>query len=177
MNKKGKIRRWDWLSEQVRKHGFTKGAEIGCAKGGTTSYLLHNLPSLHLIAVDLWEFRSEVYEEREYSIRCKEDQKTVFNIFKKVVNLYKKRLTILRGVSWEMAEQVPDESLDFIFIDADHGYESVKKDILAWFPKVKKGGLISGHDINLPGVYQAVQELIQDSKAAGYDNIWYTWKK
>lgn len=177
MNGKGKIKRWDWLSEQVLKHGFTKGAEIGCNKGRTTCYLLHNHPPLHLIAVDLWEFRSEVYEERELAIRSKEDQNAVFTIFKKAVNPYRKKLKILRGVSWEMAKEVPDGSLDFIFIDADHGYKSVKKDILAWVPKVKKGGLISGHDINLLDVYQAVQELIQDSKVAGIDNIWYIWKK
>ena len=177
MSRKGKIKRWDWLSEQVLKYGFTKGAEIGCYKGQTTSHLLRNCFNLELIAVDLWKFKPEVYCEMELEIRSKEDQKTVFNIFKKAVNPYRMNLKILRGVSWEMAEQVDDGSLDFIFIDADHGYKSVKKDILAWAPKVKKGGLISGHDINLPGVYQAVQELIQDSKAAGYDNIWYTWKK
>lgn len=40
----------------------------------------------------------------------------------------------------------PDESLDFVFIDADHHYEEVKKDLLAWWPKVKRGGRFAGHD-------------------------------
>ena len=173
---KQRRRRWNWISEQILKHGFTKGAEIGCHKGNTTSYVLQYCPEVHLIAVDLWAFLPEVYCPRELTLRTNENQDAIFNIFKKKVEPYKKRLQILRGVSWEMANLVPDESLDFIFIDADHGYENVKKDIIAWVPKVKKGGLICGHDINISGVYQAVQELIIDSKAAGTDVIWYTWK-
>lgn len=59
---------------------------------------------------------------------------------------------------------VDDASLDMVFIDADHNYESVKADIAAWLPKVKPGGIISGHDYSgdmygsFPGVDQAVHE-------------------
>lgn len=52
-------------------------------------------------------------------------------------------------------------SLDFVFIDADHTYEAVKEDILAWRPKMKPGGIMAGHDLSnpeFPGVRKAVQE-------------------
>jgi predicted O-methyltransferase YrrM len=54
--------------------------------------------------------------------------------------------------------------LDFVFIDADHSYEGCKADIEAWFPKVKPGGLLSGHDYDNPdfpefGVKRAVDEF------------------
>ena len=58
-----------------------------------------------------------------------------------------------------------DESLDFVFIDADHSYECVKNDIARWMPKVKKGGVISGDDYvrQHPGVIQAVNETFQNN--------------
>ena len=76
------------------------------------------------------------------------------------------------------ANLVADDSLDFVFIDADHSYESVLDDIILWYPKVKSGGIIAGHDYNLaefevwstheqktwmmiphPGVVKAVNEF------------------
>ena len=55
----------------------------------------------------------------------------------------------------------PNESLDFVFIDAGHMYEEVKEDISLWLPKVKPGGVISGHDYSnkWPGVAAAVNEM------------------
>jgi hypothetical protein len=55
-----------------------------------------------------------------------------------------------------------DKSLDFVYIDAAHDYENVKKDILAWLPKVKNGGYIAGHDYRYDpniGVYEAVNDI------------------
>jgi len=49
-----------------------------------------------------------------------------------------------------------------VFIDADHSYESVKKDILKYTPKLKERGLLTGHDIDYPGVNKAVRELITE---------------
>jgi hypothetical protein len=55
-------------------------------------------------------------------------------------------VTIFAGDSIEMADKIEDGSLDICFIDADHRYEFVKKDILTYLPKVKKGGILCGHD-------------------------------
>jgi predicted O-methyltransferase YrrM len=53
-----------------------------------------------------------------------------------------------------------DESLDGVFIDADHSYEAVKKDIADWIPKIRRGGILAGHDYiqTFGGVVQAVNE-------------------
>jgi predicted O-methyltransferase YrrM len=59
-------------------------------------------------------------------------------------------------VSWKAASRYADNSLDFVFIDAAHDLESVTKDIAAWWPKVREGGLLAGHDIDQPGVESAV---------------------
>jgi predicted O-methyltransferase YrrM len=65
------------------------------------------------------------------------------------------------GYSWEVAKLYDDASLDFCFIDANHSYECVARDIDAWKPKVKRGGILAGHDyIDWPGfgVMRAVSE-------------------
>ncbi len=65
------------------------------------------------------------------------------------------------GCSWEVASLYEDASIDFCFIDANHSYESVARDIDAWRPKVKSGGILAGHDYtDWPGygVMRAVNE-------------------
>ncbi len=64
------------------------------------------------------------------------------------------------GDSFDRAKDFEDGSIDFIFIDANHTYEFVSKDIAAFLPKMKKGGVMAGHDFNEahPGVMKAVLE-------------------
>ena len=69
--------------------------------------------------------------------------------------------TVHKSDSAAAAGLFPDASLEFVFIDAGHSYEDVKKDIAAWRPKMKPGRLFAGHDYNqhnFPGVVQAVNE-------------------
>ena len=70
-------------------------------------------------------------------------------------------LRIIRKHSVVAAADVTDGSLDFVFIDADHTYPAVVADIAAWWPKVKPGGWIGGHDYGKPefGVTGAVNEF------------------
>lgn len=71
---------------------------------------------------------------------------------------------LIESLSWDAAAQYADSSLDFVYIDADHTYESARRDIVAWWPKVKYGGIIGGHDFTpeYPGVIQAVIEEIRN---------------
>lgn len=67
---------------------------------------------------------------------------------------------VVLGDSAESAGLYPEVSLDFVFLDADHAYESVSLDIDSWLPKIRRGGILAGHDFNwqFPGVVQAVVE-------------------
>ena len=69
-----------------------------------------------------------------------------------------------------------DESLDFIFLDACHLYECISEDIKHWFPKLKKNGIIAGHDFcpEWPGVEQAVKENFKDFELRS--SIWMVKK-
>jgi hypothetical protein len=64
------------------------------------------------------------------------------------------------GLSWDVAARYADGELDAVFLDADHALESVRNDIRAWWPKVRVGGVLAGHDYTpeIPGVVQAVTE-------------------
>ena len=71
-----------------------------------------------------------------------------------------------------------DESLDFVFIDADHSYNGVMRDVEAWAPKVRKGGMIIGHDIHFPTVKQAVEELYGEGNYIVEDDfLWLVEKQ
>lgn len=161
-------RRWDWLNKMIHIHGFTLGAEIGCHRGKTTEKLLSRNPKLKMFAVDLWDIPPESsgqYDNCNFG-RAKRE-------FYRRTSKFKHRVTVLQGVSWEMASKVQDCSLDFVFIDADHSYQSVIKDIVAWTPKLKANGIISGHDTHFPTVMAAVKELIPAYQVAGIDHCWY----
>ena len=72
------------------------------------------------------------------------------------------KYVILQGDSVEMAEYIPENSLSMVYLDADHSYEGVKRDIEAFYPKVISGGIITGHDyLNLEyGVNKAINEFV-----------------
>jgi hypothetical protein len=71
------------------------------------------------------------------------------------------------------SQRYENGSLDFVFIDGGHSYKEVKADIQAWLPKVKKGGVLAGHDYSksFPGVVQAVRELLPGHKQVS-KNCW-----
>ena len=66
------------------------------------------------------------------------------------------------GKSEDLAPFIPDGIADLVFIDADHTYEAVKQDIMLWKPKLKPGGLLSGHDYDKkhPDVKRAVDDTV-----------------
>jgi hypothetical protein len=65
--------------------------------------------------------------------------------------------------STSAAQQFDNESLDAVIIDGDHGYKSVRDDLAAWLPKVRRGGIVAGDDYRnptWPGVERAVHEAL-----------------
>lgn len=68
------------------------------------------------------------------------------------------RRVVLRGTSLEIAEQIPDRSLDFVYIDADHTLRGITVDLIVWWDKVRLGGLIGGDDLS-PTIWQHAAEF------------------
>lgn len=176
-------KRWNWLIPMIRFHGFTLGAEVGVHTGMLTSTLLRSCPRLKLYAVDNWwavppkpknpeELKNWVDVGLAGRIPDRDRRR-----FASRTKLFADRLIVLDGDSVDMAKKVEDASLDFVFIDADHRYESVIADLKAWVPKVKEDGVVCGHDYNqprFPGVTKAVKECFGDLHSEAYcDYVWY----
>jgi len=84
------------------------------------------------------------------------------------------KIILLNLPSVEASTKFKDEYFDIVYIDASHEYEFVKEDIIAWLPKVKKGGIICGDDyvIGWPGVIKAVDEFFSKVNIIG-NQQWY----
>jgi predicted O-methyltransferase YrrM len=163
--KVARIKRMHWLANLINQEKFKVGVEVGAATGHTTEWLLEACPSLRrLFIADDW--RPVGTAGLEW------DQPNMEQIFRKKFEK-DERIHILKGLSWDVASAVTDHSLDFAFIDASHDYESVKKDLTAWYPKIKFGGIICGHDIHSEGVVQAVTEKFGNYSDTKIDHVWW----
>ncbi|MDD5067847.1 MAG: class I SAM-dependent methyltransferase [bacterium] len=74
-----------------------------------------------------------------------------------------RKVRIIKGVSWEVPKK-RGKRIDVLFVDGDHRYPSVKKDIASWEPYLVKGGYILLHDIDFPGVFKAFRDMLRDKK-------------
>lgn len=119
--------------------GFERGVEIGVEQGKFAEVLCQANPTGHLTCVDAWQTYGGY---REHVTQSKLDG--FFALTKERLQAYD--VSYLRMFSVEAAKMVPDNSLDFVFIDGNHTLEHVIADLSAWTPKVKSGGIISGHD-------------------------------
>ena len=162
------MNRAEQIAEWIRPLQPTLGAEVGVRGGVTISHLLKTFGELVMYAIDPWEQQPGALED--YS---KWDFDDIYQKYMGRVAGCEDRIIELREYSVSASANVEDKSLDFVFIDAQHDYESVKQDIAAWMPKIKKGGLISGHDYQrkFSGVIQAVDELLP-KREVGSDTCW-----
>lgn len=172
------LKRFDFLSEMIRKHGFTLGAEVGSGTGKNAMELLQRNPSLHLIQVAYYpDQRKLPHNHIDYS--ATDEARWLW--WKRVRKFVRgRRLTVIEAPSKIAATKINVTSLDFVFIDANHSYKHCLQDIQLWAPKVRKGGLIAGHDYDhtdFPGVKQAVEECFGTDFKTTYDRVWYTWKR
>ncbi len=126
------------------------GVEIGVDHADTTVYLLKKCSSLcHLYAVDPYFKRDGRYKEVEKRL-------APFS-----------NCTLMRKTSDEAACEIPDD-LDFVFIDGDHSHMAVFSDLNNYVPKIKSGGLLTGHDWTCVrsgfGVVQACGEYFTENE-------------
>ena len=166
-----KIWRWEVITGLCLINGFRIGAELGVSGGRFTSFLLSRLPDAKMIAVDLWDEQPPRDEEGAETYTA-HNLPAKYEFLKKTWDEhFPERVRMMRMRTVEAAQHVNDGSLDFVFIDADHSYSGCKADIEAWAPKVRKGGLIAGHDLNWPTVKKAVDEKYE--RYVIYpDNVW-----
>jgi len=154
------------LAELFFELGYTKGAEIGVYVGRYSQELLDCNPNLELLCIDGWPVYQGVSKRVQgiYYERCV-----------RRLTPYGDRAKIIKMLSKEALNHVPDNSLDFVYIDSDHHFDCVMTDIIEWSKKVRIGGIVAGHDycnVHRGGVITAVNTYVQAHEI----HRWYTTK-
>jgi hypothetical protein len=119
------------------------GVEIGVLRGDYSKILLSTWKG-HLFMVDSWYHREDGYVDSNNVDNGKHISN--MNEAAKSIMMFGDNASMMKMSSSLAASLFPDEYFDYIYIDADHRYDAVKKDIKEWFPKLKKGGLFMGDD-------------------------------
>jgi len=166
-----KNKRWNILIDLLKERPHQRGAEIGVFEGDTSYRLMEALPNLEkLFCVDPFEH----YPDQTKTLNPNKakfhdaDYNQVMKTFLGRMAPHTERYLLLREYSLAAARLIEDHSLDFVFIDGNHAYEYIMQDIQAWLPKIKSGGLLSGHDYRVKGhnrsfgVTKAVHEVFKD---------------
>lgn len=129
-------------------------AELGCAEGLFSRDIL-NWGVAMLYSVDFWGHIPNVKGDGNSD---NEWHNANYENAKKLLAPFGDRSVMIKDYTVPAAAKFHDESLGFIYFDANHSYEGVLADLKAWYPKLKQGGIIAGHDFINPdyGVHAAV---------------------
>lgn len=166
--------RWDAILSRLPENKKLKGAEIGVLNGNTAARLLRARPLLTHIMIDPWCVpgkNSSYWKSADANARkAQREHEAAYQRTLKVTAFAGSRGRVMRMTSELAAPQIKNGSLDFVFLDGDHSYPGMKKDIELWTKKVKPGGWIGGHDYkhetrpDLHGIDKAVEEAFPVNK-------------
>lgn len=158
-----------WLAIEAAKHKLI--VEIGSYLGRSTRALLDHTDGM-VYAFDDWKGPRDIYLSKEERLEI--PNKFFENLKDHIADLSGKLCTfpgeveetyVLRGIQ----QLTPD----MIFIDGEHEYSSVKRDIEFWKSRIQKGGLLCGHDANWDSVSQAVRESLGEVEIVDSTTIWF----
>lgn len=132
------------------------GAEIGVAEGrSSTEFMGWGFKKMYL--VDMW---ATIHGQAGDASNPQSWHDKNYAEVKERMKQYGAKVKLLKGDSVEMAKLVPDKSLGFVYIDANHSFAGALRDLEAWTPKIKPGGIMAGHDYNeIYGVKRAVDQF------------------
>ena len=156
----------EWLSEQAsQRHNIV---ELGCFKGRSTVAMARSTPG-KVWAVDDWKGprRKAIVGADNKIVKYNVDHSTLLSEFRRNISQLENVECIVSDHALVSIPVTPD----MVFIDGDHEYESVKRDIVLWKEKIASGGLLCGHDRDWDGVKQALAEVLPDWKP-GPGTLW-----
>jgi len=128
----------------LEQEGFTVGLEIGVQKGLYSEHLLKHWPSCKkFYAIDPWLKQTNYVDLANLE---QDAQEQLYQETKQRLSQFGDKVVILRDFSTKVIDKFADESIDFIYIDARHDYNGVTQDMSYYYPKLKTGGIMAGHD-------------------------------
>jgi hypothetical protein len=162
----------------MNTYEYKLAAEIGVQRGEFSKVILNGWNG-HLFLIDSWQ-KLENYED----IANVSNESQSFNLEQTKINVsqHTERYTIIKDLSHAASKLFQDQSLDLVYLDADHSYNGVIQDLTCWLPKVRMGGMICGHDYldgNLPegifGVKSAVLDFFKKEPDFITEELWPSW--
>jgi hypothetical protein len=148
------------LYELFAELGFKVGAEVGVFRARNAREMFRRIPGLKLYGIEAFadqpsSTRHKTVPRYERNKRATEDR------------MKDRNFTLIEKFSEEAVQDIPYDSLDFVYIDGDHSYDYVMTDIILWTRRVRPGGIVSGHDYISPGDYRHkfdinVKEAVDD---------------
>jgi len=179
---------WQVMQQVVFDNQVKTMAEVGVLFGDFAKHLMRYVE--RYIMVDPWARYPD--EWREADSLSHFDQSWWDECYESAMHATERwadKRTVYRMSSVEAAENIQDESLDLVFIDALHHYEPMLQDIEAWFPKVKPDGIFSGHDwwdngTDYAQTMEGVRRALLDTFPARiihfspwWDHVWIVFKE
>ncbi len=152
------------LIQMLKERGVKRGVEVGTDHGQYAEQICKAIPDLKLTCVDPWVPYTEGAEVH--------DQPEMDKIYKEAQDrLTKYDTRFMKMTSMEAVKSIPDNWLDFVFIDGNHDTYHVFEDITEWTKKVKPGGIVCGHDYKEDqgrnyGVIEAVDRYVEDNNVS-----------
>jgi len=134
----------DSLGSLLDKEGLTTGAELGVQAGLFSKTTLEQWPSCaSYLLVDIWAHQDNYDDHANVADTSQEQryQATLSN-----TNPWQEKIHVCRNYTTNCVKQVADNSLDYVYVDARHDYKGVSLDLNDWWPKVRPGGILAGHD-------------------------------
>ncbi len=180
------MKRFDVIYEKIKFMESPVGVEIGVCDGPTSIGLLELHSGLILYSIDPYITYPVCYDvDKEADQINRPSQKDFDEQYKRVrlkLAHFGWRSCFVRATSENGAKNFISGYFDFVFIDGNHFYESVKQDIALWLPKIKTGGYLFGHDydLNEPYMISNVVKAVDDSFPQGVnyesDTVWWVRK-
>lgn len=152
-------------------------AELGCWKGKSLCSIADIIikKNLKVLAVDTWQGTDNVLE----TLLAEEAKiNNIKEVFKDNIKRFgiSNNVKMMQMTTTEASKLIEKNTLDFVFVDADHRYECVKDDVYNWMPLLKTGKTIAGHDASWHTVATAVSEIFELSKIYCVAELWWSTK-
>lgn len=161
------------LPKLLKDLGMKKGVEIGVSWG--ENIVDYCEAGLEITGIDPWQDSRDNIYKKIVSIRGGRTIDEVYEIAKERTKNYP-NCKLLKKLSMDALDDFPDRSLDFVYIDGNHGFGYVAMDLQQWCRKVRKGGIIAGHDYYSTEGVRIVRHVgdVVDAFVKSYDfeNFW-----
>ncbi len=169
-------RRWHVLEHElnsIKSRGVRTPAilELGVRDGKVPMHLCRRVEGVRYVGIDAWtDYESELARGDHDMAYARERMQTNRDEAMGCQRMWPAQVTMIEGLTHNVVGSIKS-LFDIVWIDADHSYDSVSRDIDLYHNKVKPGGIVCGHDYDWPEVHRAVHERF-DNVESHADDVW-----